>query len=49
MSIGSFNMERKSLSIREKITLKLYYLRILAMEKIDFGKEGVVILTIKGL
>ena len=39
-------MERVSLLIGEKITLKLCFLRILAMEKLGFGKKGNVILIL---
>ena len=40
VSIGSFKLERESLLVGEKITLKLWCLRILAIEKLEFGKKG---------
>ena len=46
MSVGSFNLKRESLLVGEKITLKLCYLRILAMEKLEFGKTGNMILVL---
>ena len=46
MSIGSFKLERESLLVGEKITLKLWCLRILAIEKLEFGKKGNMILIL---
>ena len=39
-------MKRDNLLIMEKITLKLCCLRILAMEKLEFGKKGDLILLL---
>ena len=47
MPIGSFNLERESLLIGEKITYKLCCFRILAMEKLEFGKKDVMILIFR--
>ena len=41
----STNWERECLNVKEKTTLKLCCLRILAMEKQHFGKLGNMILT----
>ena len=39
MPIGSFNLERENFLIGKTITLKLYCLRILAIEKPEYGKR----------
>ena len=44
MSVESFNLERERLLTGEKISLKLCCLRVLAREKLEFGKSIIILI-----